>query len=219
MPPSTQLASSPAPAQSRKETSAVSVIERAIAMGQFPALVDRLDAAVVRQAQIQRLGLVHAAMSLVDVGQRNRTMSALVNLGVDVNALNVHRRTPLHDAVERYDLDGMDVLMGLGADLNAQDGTGKTPLHLSAQKGRIRPATRLISAGASAMVRDDDGKLFTDLGDESFVEHMELLMDVRKTMRILDVAMERHAGVPIPESRDPHDRHEAHSDGWLVSGD
>jgi hypothetical protein len=219
MPPSTQISPSSAHFKQSKGNSGIAVIERAIETGQFSALVDRLDPMVIRQAQMQRLGLVHAAMRLADVGQRNKTMSVLVNFGVDVNAMNVHRRTPLHDAVERYDLDGMDVLMGLGADLNAQDGTGKTPLHLSAQKGRIRPATRLIGAGASAMVRDDDGKLFTDLGDESFVEHMELLMDVRKTMRILDVAMERHAGVPIPESRDPHDRHESHADGWLVSGD
>ncbi len=207
---------------------AVSVIERAIATDQFAALVQRLDASFVRQAQIQRLGLVHAAMRLTNPVERTKTMRTLVDLGVDVNALNDNKQTALHDAVDRYDLDGIDVLMRLGADLNVQDGTGKTPLHISAQKGRIRPATRLISAGASALVRDDDGKLFTDLGDDSFVEHMDLLMDVRRTMRILDVAMEKHAGVPIPESIDPYGNQFDGSeqlknlnevDNWLINGE
>jgi ankyrin repeat protein len=196
------------PKKRKSNASAMQVIERAIASGHFVALLGKIDPHIVREAQHRRVGLIHAAMGLPDPIQRNSSMSLLVNLGADVNAVNVFDRTALHEAAQRHDLSGMDVLMGLGADLDAQDAKGWTPLHCCAQTGRIRSATRLISAGANPFLRNADGHLFTDLGNDSFAAHMELLMDVRRTIHTLDVALEVHAGIPRPVMQDSNFQHE-----------
>lgn len=168
------------------------VLERALLSGQMIGLVSRLDAATIRKAHRNRLGLVHAAMRVADDAERNQAVRTLVSMGADLDAPDERNRTALHDAVEGGDLVGVDLLIELGADLDAQDAGGRTALHITAQQGRVRPATRLISAGALTVVRDGAGRLFTDLGDESFAEHMDLLMDVRQTIRSLDRSLGAH---------------------------
>lgn len=157
--------------------------------GDFSRLLPQLSGPLVRQSQRERLGLVHAAMQVKEPALRRRVLGLLVDHGADVNAHNAERTSPLHEAVERVDLEGMALLISFGADVNAQNANGQTPLHVTAQRGRIRPAGRLISAGANVSARDDAGKTFLDLADASFVEHIELLLDVRETIRVLDIKM------------------------------
>lgn len=174
-----------------------------IKSGDFARLLPQLSAPLIRQSQKERLGLVHAAMQVQEPGQRKRVLGVLVDLGADVSAHNAERTSPLHEAVERVDLEGMALLISFGADVNAQNASGQTPLHVTAQRGRVRPAVRLISAGANVGVRDDAGKTFLDLANESFVEHIELLMDVRKTIRLLDTKMGA-AQATRPARESPH---------------
>ena len=88
---------------------------------------------------------------------------ALADGGIDLNAPDELGRTPLHIAVEYFNIPAViTTLIEAGADPNASDGSGTTPLHTTALFTEV-PAviTTLVEAGADPNAPDLNG--FTPL--------------------------------------------------------
>ena len=68
--------------------------------------------------------------------------------GMDVNAYDRRRHTPLHDAAVFGHKEIAELLIGKGADVNANDIIGWTPLHHAAENGQREIAELLIAEGA-----------------------------------------------------------------------
>lgn len=101
---------------------------------------------------------LHLAAIRYPSADQTALLSALLELGSEVNLANRHGRTALHCLVECGALAGCGLLLAHGADANAADEAGKTPLHVvPANNGRevCVPITRLLlEYGASADQRD-----------------------------------------------------------------
>jgi len=72
--------------------------------------------------------------------------------------MNVHSRTPLHDAVRTGSEDTVRRLIDAGADVNAVDEDGRTPLHDAARTSSGYTIRKLIDAGADVNAVDKDGR-------------------------------------------------------------
>jgi ankyrin repeat protein len=60
-----------------------------------------------------------------------------IDAGTDVNAMNKHGWTPLHEAVTGGHKDIADLLITKGADVNAKEAKNRiTPLHWAVWRGR-----------------------------------------------------------------------------------
>jgi ABC-type amino acid transport substrate-binding protein len=77
--------------------------------------------------------------------------------GVDVNAPDVIKRTPLHNAAEYGRKEIAELLIAEGADVNAKDKPGFTPLHVAALPGEEEVAELLIAEGANVNAKDIGG--------------------------------------------------------------
>jgi ankyrin repeat protein len=79
----------------------------------------------------------------------NRTaVDLLLAAGADPNAVALDGTTPLHEAVSRWNVGGVESLCRAGADRGALDGRGRSPLDLlesddSDEHAAIRAALRL----------------------------------------------------------------------------
>jgi ankyrin repeat protein len=112
-----------------------------------------------------------------------------------------HRRTPLHHAASRNQLEAVRLLLQLGADVNAADLTGATALATAAQQGADqRIAGLLLEAGAridfiaavslgrydlaEAMLREDPARIGPD-GADTIVLHVAVSRRSTETVRWL----------------------------------
>jgi len=82
----------------------------------------------------------------------------IINRGAPVNILNAYQQTPLHEAVQSYNLATVKVLLRAGADVHAVDINGNTPLHLAATKKCPEIVSALLDAGANPDVRNLAGQ-------------------------------------------------------------
>lgn len=60
----------------------------------------------------------------------------LMSSGASIDCTNGEGNTPLHCAVERYDLSGVKILLNLGAKVNVYNNAGETPLHTAVRTRR-----------------------------------------------------------------------------------
>ena len=67
------------------------------------------------------------------------------------------RRTALHLAVLRNNLDAMQALIDVGCDVNATDDDGNTALHFAATKTEWEPTESLMKAGANPNRSNNEG--------------------------------------------------------------
>ncbi|MEI6614222.1 MAG: ankyrin repeat domain-containing protein, partial [Chrysiogenales bacterium] len=66
---------------------------------------------------------------------QEKVAEILIAKGADVNARNVKKRTPLHNAAGMGHKAVVKSLLTKGAEVNAQDDSGLTPLHTAALDG------------------------------------------------------------------------------------
>jgi cytohesin len=86
--------------------------------------------------------------------QNADTLRFFLQHGVDANAEDANKRTPLHRFVYEGSEDLVDVLLQHSVQHSPQDCNGETPLHLVLQSGMNSIAQRLVHAGASLDARD-----------------------------------------------------------------
>jgi hypothetical protein len=73
----------------------------------------------------------------------------LVERGADIEARDIHGRTPLHDRAASWQGD-IETLLELGADIHAKDKHAETPLHKAAKVASVAAVRRLLEHGARA---------------------------------------------------------------------
>lgn len=84
-----------------------------------------------------------------------------------------NRNTTLMAAVNRKDLDVIQLLLSAGADPNIQDSDGIAPLVIATWKRSPKMVLSLLSAGANPNMQDSDG--WTALMSASRIGHIECM--------------------------------------------
>jgi len=94
--------------------------------------------------------LLHMALLSVSEAPRPDVVRHLIELGVDVNAKNRRRWTPLHFAARTNSAAAVKLLIDAGADVNAEDDEGITPLHQNLWQNpvNLEIIEMLLAAGA-----------------------------------------------------------------------
>ncbi len=77
---------------------------------------------------------LHAAVKMNENWRRYDPVPILIAKTSDLNTTNIHRRTPLFQAVRSGNIDDVKKLIEAGADLNKSDMYGHTPAHVAAIK-------------------------------------------------------------------------------------
>ena len=85
----------------------------------------------------------------------------LLERGADPNMTDGWNNTPLHNAVQMWDIDSVEILLEKGADLNIRDQNGNTPLAVILHEGdganeEIVLARMLLEAGAEPDMTDKE---------------------------------------------------------------
>lgn len=125
---------------------------------------------------------------------------ALLDAGMDVNALDKRGESPLHALLARpaQGKEAEDaraallkLLLQRGAAVDGRDGFGKTPLHYAAMRGHGRAASVLLEAGADVNAADQLGR--TPLHDAAAYDQikvMGLLIDAKAVVDARNAAGE-----------------------------
>ncbi|MBM3771369.1 MAG: hypothetical protein FJW27_08800 [Acidimicrobiia bacterium] len=111
-------------------------------------------AAVTTQGFAQAPSLVDAAR----VGDRAAVRSILAKRPAEAARAASDGTTPLHYAVQRDDVEMVDVLLKAGADAKAPNRYGATPLFVACQNGNAAIIERLIKAGGDPNSKNPDGE-------------------------------------------------------------
>jgi ankyrin repeat protein len=96
--------------------------------------------------------VAHAKPAIVDAAMSGdlKTVRALVRQAADVDAAQTDGMTALHWAVQRRDLEMMNVLLEAGAKHDLTNRTGAKPVYLAAVNGDAAAIARLLDAGEDA---------------------------------------------------------------------
>jgi cytohesin len=112
---------------------------------------------------------IHDAANAGDLA----AVQAQLDAGVDVNARDNHKWTPLTHAAQFGHKDIADLLISKGADVNAKEAKNQiTPLHWAAWRGRKEIAELLIAKGADLNTKNKDGG--TPLHNAAWKGHVEI---------------------------------------------
>ena len=88
-------------------------------------------------------------------------LKMLVHYGLDINtksgALTLCN-APLHDAVNKGNLNMVDTILELEADINTQNDLGLTPLAIATLRGCEKIALYLLEKSADPEIQDKEGK-------------------------------------------------------------
>ncbi|XXQ39153.1 Ankyrin repeat domain-containing protein [Plasmodiophora brassicae] len=125
-----------------------------------------------------------------DIGTVEGTTEALVVAGVSVHALDVDRRTVLHEVARRGCSENLvGFLIEHGALVDAQDYKGQTPLHLAADNGRREVVNRLLDRGAHIDAIDRQGRTALHLAADS------------GRLDVIDILIQRGANDTVVDSQ------------------
>ena len=104
----------------------------------------------LRTEDSDKWNLLHLALVSVSRPPKPEVVRHLIELGVDVNAKDRRRWTPLHFAARTKNPAVVKLLLEAGADVNATDDEGITPLHqgLLQYPVNLEMTEMLLAAGA-----------------------------------------------------------------------
>ncbi|MFH2203291.1 MAG: ankyrin repeat domain-containing protein [Elusimicrobiota bacterium] len=108
--------------------------------------------------------IVFTRKSPLHVASEREVVTALLEAGADINAVDVMGLTPLHTA-KRPEI--VDILIAAGADVKAQGAVGATPLHM-ATFPNVAQALLKHGADIEAMSRDRGTPLYSQTLDGRF---------------------------------------------------
>ena len=105
------------------------------------------------------------ALHLACYNNDYKTADCLIELGADVNVIDVDGNTPLLSVLRRRQRSGLDEecttliqkMLEKGANVNSRDKRGRTPLHLACYNNDYKMAEYLIEIGADVNVTDVGG--------------------------------------------------------------
>lgn len=100
-------------------------------------------------------------------------IQALLDDGIQVDAVGTDGQTALHEASEVGNCDAAKYLIGRGADVNSRDIFGHPPLIIAAKRGQIGAASLLLNAGAEINAVSKHGQ--TPLHYASFKRHTNMV--------------------------------------------
>jgi hypothetical protein len=86
---------------------------------------------------------------------RERVVSRLLELGVELDAATSGGQTALHYAASKGNTTILRALLAAGAKVNARDKTGSTPLHRAASAGKYDAAVVLVEEGRAKLDSHD----------------------------------------------------------------
>ncbi|MBL7152763.1 MAG: ankyrin repeat domain-containing protein [Phycisphaerae bacterium] len=78
----------------------------------------------------------------------NSMLQVLLDAGADVNMLDGNNTSPLCVAIERADVNAVELLIEKGADVNLSDGRGSTPLDCAENAQSQEIISLLVQKGA-----------------------------------------------------------------------
>lgn len=113
--------------------------------------------AVFDRCQLEAYGGYTRETALAHSGMPEVVLRWLVDQGANVNARDLHGKSPLHKACARWN-EPVDLLIELGADIEATDGDEQTPLFCAASRGNAFAVERLIAHGAKTDLRNKAGR-------------------------------------------------------------
>ncbi|MCI9031638.1 MAG: hypothetical protein HFK09_03830 [Clostridia bacterium] len=103
-------------------------------------------------------------------------MSALMECGVNVNAVNNDGKRPIHYAAEYWDRMIKD-LLAAGAEIDARDNQGNTALIIVCKNRNEKAARLLVRKGADFTLKNAEGKSAADIAAEKgMTDVLELMM-------------------------------------------
>ncbi|XP_053155056.1 ankyrin repeat and death domain-containing protein 1B isoform X3 [Hemicordylus capensis] len=86
------------------------------------------------------------------------TMERLFKKNININAVNIQKRTALHFAVAGNHISAVDFLLHHKARVDKADMHGLTAIHLAAWSGNLDIMLMLIKAGADQKAKDQEGR-------------------------------------------------------------
>lgn len=102
------------------------------------------------------------------VNEFQSKLSVLSDNGVKINTTQADGNTLFHLAVEKQDVNLLELINGFGIDVNATNNNGLTPLQLAAMTAKDAALIKyLISIGADKSVVTDFGETLFDLAQEN----------------------------------------------------
>jgi len=133
----------------------------AISKGQIGCAMLLLDAgASVTQVDEENRSPLHLAMQhcggVAESAASVPLLQRLLQLKIDVNAVDREKRTALHWACANNALPCVDALIAAKADVNARDWAGLAPMHCACPLDAVDSVRALLAAGAHAEATDRD---------------------------------------------------------------
>ena len=104
-----------------------------------------------------------------------QTVSAIIDGGCPVNALDGDGGTALHRAASGGHVDVVRVLVERGASVDAQSSDGRTPLHLAASNGVLGVVSELLKLGGKASMAVVSYSHGTPLHQAAIQGHKEIV--------------------------------------------
>mmetsp|Transcript_18161 Transcript_18161/g.42204 ORF Transcript_18161/g.42204 Transcript_18161/m.42204 type:complete len:976 (+) Transcript_18161:100-3027(+) len=151
--------------------------------------------------QKTRKGKTVLHLAAASNGGEAQIIEELIQMGAEVDAVDIHERTALHFASLVTCGSNMSAIIALvkaGADINAKDDKGRTPLHLASEKGELSIVEHLLLLRADVNVVDNAGK--TPLHRAAHFGHTALASSLVRSGSKLD-AMDLKDRTPVDAAR------------------
>lgn len=166
--------------------------------GSNPNASDRFD----------KTPLHYALRNVQDDGEMvlsNRLVELLLASGADVNARDVHLRTPLHRAAACHSIAVLHRLLDAGADLEAADSNGNTPLFYTAKNARFEHSVLLITRGGNTESANQRGQTVVQYAQNNqqleWCAAFRSLQDGRNALDAIQKAIDDALNSPCPGAR------------------